>query len=371
MINRIISCLLLSFVSFTSVYSVPDAEPKGFYVGELQEKWQFPSDHLPIGITLDSLHIVSWNVLDTKHIRWVTEKNSQGLSHSMIADEHVFIENSDLTLRDKHVVELILQMIAHPTHPKSILALQESGGPFLGELREKLPSDFEIVGSGELAFLFDTRIFEIFSNKEIFDIFKNEPQRAIQDITLRRLDNGQLLRFINAHIPGDPTKPALLEFAHFLASSFDSSFTTIAMGDMNFTEVQMGDVLNKAFNNSPPFSLYSPYCTNISPDIFISKAIDHFFLYSNEKLLPFVNHPNEILAGLAPIVALLTPDDYIHPILANFIDAPLPDLNNSDLLVGIYGNILYPQDQDKQRYIFQLQDRVTFSDHFFNIVRCK
>lgn len=39
--------------------------------------------------------------------------------------------------------------------------------------------------------------------------------------------------------------------------------------------------------------------------------------------------------------------DYIHPPLANHVDSPLPELSTSDHIVGIYGNILYPQDQEQ------------------------
>lgn len=39
--------------------------------------------------------------------------------------------------------------------------------------------------------------------------------------------------------------------------------------------------------------------------------------------------------------------DYIHPPLANHIDAPLPPTTASDQVVGIYGNILYPQDKEQ------------------------
>src|SRR5579872_6905049 len=55
--------------------AMPSLQPKGVYVGELQELWQFPSDHLPIGMTFDDLHFVSWNVLDAEYMSWVTEKN--------------------------------------------------------------------------------------------------------------------------------------------------------------------------------------------------------------------------------------------------------------------------------------------------------
>lgn len=347
MIKYIIYCLTLLIIPFTSVYSASDADPKGIYVGELQEKWKFPSDHLPIGLTIDNLHLVSWNVLNTQHIHWVIEKDSQGLRRSMIGDEHVFIEGSQLTLRDKHITDLILQMIAHPTHPRSILALQECGKPFLEDLRNKLPSYFDILASGELAFLVDNRIFEIVSNQETFNLFESEPQLAIQDITLRQFKNGKLFRLINAHLPGDPAKPAPSEFAHYLANSFDPSLTTIAMGDMNFNEVEIGAALDNAFDNSPPYSLLSPYCTNISPRVFISKAIDHFLFYTSERIFPALNQSNDILPGLASTVGLLNPFNYLHPILTHFVDAPLPEIDHSDLLVGIYGNILYPQDLEQ------------------------
>ncbi len=37
---------------------------------------------------------------------------------------------------------------------------------------------------------------------------------------------------------------------------------------------------------------------------------------------------------------------YIKPPSAHYRDAPLPDLTDSDCIVGVYGNILYPQDEE-------------------------
>jgi hypothetical protein len=54
------------------------------YVGELHEKWRFPSDHLPVGIEVNGVRILSWNVLNNAYIEWVTEKDSQGLNGSLI-----------------------------------------------------------------------------------------------------------------------------------------------------------------------------------------------------------------------------------------------------------------------------------------------
>jgi hypothetical protein len=283
----------------------PAESPMGTYVGELQELWQFPSDHLPIGITIDDLHIVSWNVLDADYMDWVLEKNSQGLSRSMIADEHVYIGNSGLTVRDLHVADLILQMISHPSHPRNILSLQECSKPFIDHLSSILPSHFEIVSNHGEAVIFNSNIFELISANEISGIFSHTPTRTFQDIILRRLDSDQQLRLVNVHLPGDPAHPARFEFAQYLQQTFDPSQTLLAMGDMNFNEIEMMDAMIKAFPNHSIFSLFSPYCTNISPFSFISKAIDHFIVYSPYGSRVITSSPNQILPGLDKIVSLL------------------------------------------------------------------
>jgi endonuclease/exonuclease/phosphatase family metal-dependent hydrolase len=277
----------------------------GTYVGELQELWQFPSDHLPIAMTLDHLNFVSWNVLDAEYMSWVTEKNSQGISRSMIADEHVYINQSRLTIRDRHIVDLILQMISHPTHPRSILSLQECSKSFIEELRNRLPSQFEIISNHGNAVLLDRHAFDLIEAKEVSGVFSDAPYRSFQDISVRRRDTGQPLRLINTHLPGDPTQPGRFEFARYLASTFDPELTTIAMGDMNFDELEMEDAMKQAFPNDSSFSLYSPYCTNISPNVFKSKAIDHFLVYSPAKSPVALNSPDQIMPGLNPIVFIL------------------------------------------------------------------
>lgn len=290
----------------------PILQPMGTYVGELQEKWQFPSDHLPIGMKFENVNFVSWNVLDADYMSWVLEKDSQGLKRSMIADEHVYIGDSKLTVRDKHVVDLILETISHPTHPRSILSLQECNEPFREELRSRLPAHFEMIPNQGETLLVDRRIFEVAEIKDVPVIFSNEPHRTVQDVTLRRVDSGQLMRLVNVHLPGDPTKPGRFEFAQYMAKTFDPAVTTLVMGDMNFNELEMADAMQQAFSNHSPFSLYSPYCTNISPFVFDSKAIDHFFVYSPGKGAVVLSEPNEILAGLADTVELLQPQAIDH-----------------------------------------------------------
>jgi endonuclease/exonuclease/phosphatase family metal-dependent hydrolase len=286
----------------------PKIEPKGTYVGELQERWQFPSDHLPIAMSFDGLNIVSWNVLDAEYINWVIEKNSQGLSRSQIADEHIYIGDSNLTVRDQHVVDLILQMISHPTHPRSLLALQECSEPFIAELKSRLPENFMVISHHGEAVVIDRNCFELIEAKEISGVFSEQPERTFQDITLRRIDNGEALRLVNVHLPGNPLMPGRFEWARYLADTFDPRVATIAMGDMNFNEIEMSDAMTQAFPTSP-FSVHSPYCTNISPYTFISKAIDHFITYSPHGANVEKHAPDEVLEGLGSIVSLLEGTD--------------------------------------------------------------
>lgn len=285
--------------------TAPRLQPIGTFVGELQEKWKFPSDHLPIGMTFDSKNFLSWNVLDAEYMSWVTEKNSQGLSRSLIADEHVYIDGSKLTVRDKHVVDLLLETISHPTHPRSALCLQECSAPFVKELQSRLPPDFQIIGKEGDIVVIDKRVFEKIDEKNVFGIFSAEPKRSIQEVLLRRIDNQEQIRLINIHLPGDPEKPGRFEFAQYLNRTFDPALTTIATGDMNFNELEMSDALSRAFSNGAPFSLYSPYPTNISPYTFRSKAIDHFMIYSPKDISPTISTPDQIMSELSPIVSLL------------------------------------------------------------------
>jgi len=277
----------------------PQILPMGIYVGELQERWQFPSDHLPIGMTLDGLHIASWNVLDAECMSWVTEKDSQGLKRSLIVDEHIKIGDSELTIRDQHTAQMVIEMINHPTHPRSLLSLQETSDPFLNELRRILPTHFDIISDKGNSIIVDLNRFEIIEAKAVTGAF-SEDKRSFQDVKLRKIDNHEVVRILNAHLPGNPDGPGRYEFAQYLAKTHNPNVTTIAMGDMNFNELEMNDAIQRAFKLSP-FEVYTPYCTNIGtrngPNPFVSKAIDHFFVSSTMKVE--IQSAEEVLVGLS------------------------------------------------------------------------
>jgi hypothetical protein len=163
-----------------------------------------------------------------------------GLKRSLIVDEHIYIGDSGLTIRDQHVVDLILQMLSHPTHPRGLLALQECSGPFLAELGSKLPHHFAIIAHHGEALLFDRDLFEVVRAEAVFRVFSHEPYRG-----------------------------------------------------------------------NSPFFLYSPYCTNISPYVFYSKAIDHFLVYSPEGSAVLLNASDQIVSGLQSMVDLLEESAHI------------------------------------------------------------
>lgn len=279
--------------------------PKGQYVGELQEKWQFPSDHLPIGMSFEGLGIASWNVMNTIYFKWV-EENSQGLSRSMLAQENVLLPNSTLTLREKHTVDQVLEMISHPTQPRSLIALQECGTSFLDNLESRLPPHFKMILQDEKGakdqnvVLYDTRVFALEASQtpRIF----SEDKRGFQELTFMRLDQGTRLRIYNAHLPGDPAGPGRFEFGAYIAESQKDGIPSIAMGDMNFNELEMEEALRKMAPGS--YELLTPYCTNISPNSFVSKAIDHFILLNAESKGQ-ISRPEELLIGLEQTVGLL------------------------------------------------------------------
>lgn len=280
--------------------------PMGKYVGELQEKWQFPSDHLPIGMTIDGLHTASWNVLNSEYMSWVTDRNSQGLSRSLIAKEHVYLEGSKLTVRDLHVIECIKSMLAQS---KSVISLQECSQAFITELQEQLPEEYGIVLSSDVPIkdqniiIYDKCALALDSSRtEVSKIFSKD-QRTVLNACFTRKDNGETFRVINGHLPGEPGNPAPDEFAHYVASFTSSNELVIAMGDMNFNEVEM----KTAFQKNGPFECLAPYCTNISPspELF-SKSIDHFFIFDPAHRPMTADSLEELMPGLGETVDLLT-----------------------------------------------------------------
>lgn len=259
-----------------------DAAMRKIYVGMLHEKWQFPSDHLPVGVDVNGTKIISWNVLNNAYMEWVTDKDSQGLNGSMISDLNKPIDASGLTYRDVFVADCIQEMMAKG----HIIALQECGQPFLKHLAERLSPDWGLVRS------FQEKCKDqdvILYNKQhctyrpeysvaTRTAYPSDPGRPLQNAYFA-LPSGQDVRIINAHIPGNPLAPGRDEFAAYVHEQHKAGATTIALGDNNFER----DEMIKAYQGAgfEEFSIHSPWKTNIDPVTKESKGIDHIFIAGN------------------------------------------------------------------------------------------
>lgn len=285
------------------------------YIGELQEKWQFTSDHLPMGAKLDDFYIVTWNVLNSEYMGWI-EMNTQGLKYSLIMQEHVYLDGTGLTARDAHVINQIHQMINHPSHPRSVLALQECSRPFIDALAASLPGSMKMIRSSEIPqkdqniLIYDANVFAYAPEESaiVKDAFPSQLGRSLMDIMLIKKDSNEKFRFINAHVPGDPNLPGRYEMANYAARTQQDDAVTIVLGDMNFDDMEMLEAFNRAYAGSGKenlFQNYANYYSNIGIDKY-AKCIDHLFIhFGRSGKTAEVEQPGDLLAELSEVVALL------------------------------------------------------------------
>lgn len=289
------------------------------YVGKLAEKWQFPSDHLPVGAKVGDNRIISWNILNGNYMKWITEHDTQGLSGSLITELHA--QKSEkypgLTKRDELVMVYLLQIINDPSHNgRLFLGLQECSPEFVKTLSQLLPENMGMVLSEKTLKSIDHNI--LIYNKLNFTFLENEsaivcafprssPTKTMMDIMF--LDNAtqEKTRIMNVHLPGDPLNPGTFDFANYLLSHLRSDCTTIGMGDMNFTEKEMQqafEVEGGKLNISSPFANLVKYNTNVGANTLEAKSIDHIWV--NTPLPCESLTPDEVLPGLQSTVDLLS-----------------------------------------------------------------
>jgi hypothetical protein len=262
-------------------------------VGELHEKWRFPSDHLPIGVKIDDFQVVSWNVLNNVYMNWVTEKDSQGLKNSLISELDIPIQADGLTKRDQYVVKMIHSMI---NLGNDMLTLQECGGAFLTELEGNLPLDWKVLKMSEASLkdqdviVYNSALFSYRPDLSTVSIdgYPSFPGRPIQNAAFEKGQTNQIVRIFNAHIPGDPNLPGKEEFAQYVRNNYSRNEVTIALGDHNFERHEMLEAYQKAGFSLSEFSFHTPWHTNIDPYTKESKAIDHIFVKgaSSKQLKP-------------------------------------------------------------------------------------
>lgn len=304
----------------TPVDMTAHTSPKSVYVGTLGAKFQFPSDHLPVGAAFVESHhyrplvhkIASFNVLNDLFMDWVKEKNSQGLNGSLITQLDVPVPGKPgLTERDLYVIEILQNMMQH----QHLIALQECGTPFLHELESSLPAGWAMVKMGgdersdQEVLLYKTNRFDLV-DVEIVYPYASFPKRALPDITLRSKKTGRNLHVINTHIPGDPNLPGREEFAEYVTMQtkrFPNEIM-VALGDHNFDRQEMIAAYRKAgLEVGKDYTFWSPWNTNIDPYSRKTKVIDHVFIKGAKTSRALA--PNEIMSpqyGLNEVVDLLS-----------------------------------------------------------------
>lgn len=229
-------------------------EHKPFYVGELGEKWQFPSDHLPRGMSVGNLHIAFWNILNKNYLYHI-EENTQGLRDSSIMADNIPVStDSTLTVRELICIEMILDMINHPTHPRSIIGLQETHGDVLYHLKKLLPGNWVVANPpgqprSQDLYLYDTDVFEFVAVRGV-RYTENQP-KTIFTLTLREKSSGEVYRFVQSHVPGGPNSAEGSEkFAIEAIKQYSTTETSILMGDMNASPTTIKEALKKASVNA-------------------------------------------------------------------------------------------------------------------------
>jgi hypothetical protein len=279
-----------------------DEAIKSIYVGELHEKWRFPSDHLPVGIEVDGIKIISWNVLNNAYMDWVTTKDSQGLNGSLISELQQPVAGFDgLMQRDLVVIDMILSMM----NSGQIIALQECGAPFLAALEARLPEHWVLVKSFEEKKIDQDVV--LYNDSVLRHIpeqsggrkgaYPSLPKRPIQVVGFSRVgaSSSENYTVINAHVPGDPNLPSKEEFARFVLSQHNSDQVTIALGDHNFERHELIEAYQRA-GLPEESSLHAPWQTNIDPYTKESKGIDLFCVIGAKEysvdLLPDEVLPN-------------------------------------------------------------------------------
>lgn len=293
--------------------NTPSSQLNREYVGELQERWTFPSDHLPIGVTVQDANshfrIISWNVLNSAYLKWIYE-NSQGFAGSSLTEEDIPIKENGLTLREQHVIDIIQSL----KDSNSVLCLQECSELFIQELKLQLPPHIKAICSSDTPvrnqniILYDTTVFEFIDKTLHTHVFSSEPARPLMEVILEK--NGVQYRIFNVHLRCDEAKQQRFDLAEFIYARKQKDEVTVVLGDLNVERAPMIDAFDKTsthYNQINYFLAFSPYKTTVSPEL-ESKAIDHIFL--DPGLIFFKvreNNADEILEGLQYLVDLLNP----------------------------------------------------------------
>lgn len=257
--------------------------------------WPFPSDHLPIGLTVSfpskiDVRIASWNVLNTAFISWIY-KDEQGLNGSAITagDVPAGPPNKGLTVREVAVVSFIERLLfSQPRH--SVVCLQEVGPAVFRQLRSmRRASEVQMIPTTEDAHskdrgivIFDPSAVSLASAE--VHVYQTHDGKYAQMAQFSVVDggSGEMLTVIGTHVPWGNGKRELAEWlsTRFAPAIVGPLHAFACVGDMNNGSASMAAAMPAGFRSLPP-----PYRTHINAQ---SLAVDY---------------DNSIITGYVPIVA--------------------------------------------------------------------
>jgi hypothetical protein len=262
------------------------------------------------------VQIAFWNILNKNYLGHILE-NTQGLRDSSIMSDNYPVDGlSGITMRELISIEMIMAMINHPTHPRSMVALEEAHPDVISYLKENLPKNWAISTppsqpSSQDVFLYDKKVFELIGVRAV-KYNENQP-KSIFTLTLMERSTGEIFRFVQSHIPGGPNSDAgCKKFAEEALKKYHSEETTILMGDMNAPPSIIQAALKKASMNAgidvqPYHYVAIDHPSHVNTHLEAS-WIDNFFIYRKPKMPGMVlpsNNPEELHGSLAPIVDLM------------------------------------------------------------------
>lgn len=279
--------------------------------------WQFPSDHLPVGVHLEKhgLNLATWNVLnnDRKHMAWALD-GTQGLKDSMIC--HLHDKGLAFTRRDGEVIRKVRRMISHPLFPKHLVCLQECSDGFLSELQTELflsGALKTIVALGQKnteCFVYDPAVLDYVEHLRHHPYSGKHGERSLLEARFKT-KNDWSFRVFNVHLPGQPHGPARAELADFLISAVSScSLATFVAGDFNFSEASLFPLLKegpaKVNAGLQKIKFMSgKYPTSMAPSSLVGKCIDHVIYLGPEEVASVPLLSDEVLEGCGQPEALL------------------------------------------------------------------
>lgn len=292
--------LITYFLSSFQIANAHDEESNkrskhSYFVGELGAQWTLGSDHLPVGGSIGSIHFVMWNILNTDTLHHIL-RNGQGLRDSFIITANIPWQDN-LTLRESMILDQIFEMIEHPTHPRSLLALQETSENVYKKLQQTLspnlqllPSSVEELNHGDI-FIFDKNLFTLIDFKcAHYKNAKRKQRNTYMALTVQEKETKLLYQFLQSHVPGGPdiySLPARIEFAQAVIRDHKPEAISVVLGDMNrspndFIQQFECAAFKQGLESQPFEIMWPPYATHINThreaswidNIFISIPFD-------------------------------------------------------------------------------------------------